>query len=146
MEAPTGYPVWTDIDVRFRDCDPMNHVNNAVYATYLEVARQAYWSRFLSPLDYRNVPFIMARIEIDYRSPLLTGETVRVYLRTSWIGHRSFGLEYELRERASNRLIAQATSVQVAYDYAASRVIAVPESLKRGLEGVEGRAIPAKPA
>jgi outer membrane lipoprotein-sorting protein/thioesterase superfamily protein len=27
------------IEVRFRDCDPMGHVNNAVYLTYLEQAR-----------------------------------------------------------------------------------------------------------
>lgn len=31
------------LDVRFRDCDPMGHVNNAVYLTYLEQARLALW-------------------------------------------------------------------------------------------------------
>ncbi len=31
------------LDVRFRDCDPMGHVNNAVYLTYLEQARFAHW-------------------------------------------------------------------------------------------------------
>jgi acyl-CoA thioester hydrolase len=29
--------------VRFRDCDPLGHVNNAVYLTYLEQARFSYW-------------------------------------------------------------------------------------------------------
>ena len=29
--------------VRFRDCDAMGHVNNAVYLTYLEQARFAHW-------------------------------------------------------------------------------------------------------
>ena len=31
------------LEVRFRDCDPMGHVNNAVYLTYLEQARFAHW-------------------------------------------------------------------------------------------------------
>jgi acyl-CoA thioester hydrolase len=31
------------VEVRFRDCDPMGHVNNAVYLTYLEQARFAHW-------------------------------------------------------------------------------------------------------
>ena len=31
------------LEVRFRDCDPMGHVNNAVYLTYLEQARLAQW-------------------------------------------------------------------------------------------------------
>ena len=29
--------------VRFRDCDPLGHVNNAVYLTYLEQARFTLW-------------------------------------------------------------------------------------------------------
>lgn len=145
-DAPADFPVWVDIDVRFRDCDPMNHVNNAVYATYLEVGRQAYWSRFLSPRDYRQVPFIMARVEIDYRSPLHTGETCRVYLRTAWIGNRSFGTEYELREREGGRVVARARSVQVTYDYTEEAVLPVPDQLRRGLEQVEGRPIPGKPS
>jgi YbgC/YbaW family acyl-CoA thioester hydrolase len=31
------------LEVRFRDCDAMGHVNNAVYLTYLEQARFAHW-------------------------------------------------------------------------------------------------------
>ena len=31
------------LEVRFRDCDAMGHVNNAVYLTYLEQSRFAHW-------------------------------------------------------------------------------------------------------
>ena len=31
------------LQVRFRDCDPLGHVNNAVYLTYLEQARFNLW-------------------------------------------------------------------------------------------------------
>ena len=31
------------LEVRFRDCDPMGHVNNAVYLTFLEQARFNHW-------------------------------------------------------------------------------------------------------
>ena len=31
------------LEVRFRDCDPMGHVNNAVYLTYLEQTRLMHW-------------------------------------------------------------------------------------------------------
>ena len=37
--APFTHP----IEVRFRDLDALGHVNNAVYLTYLESARIAYW-------------------------------------------------------------------------------------------------------
>ena len=54
--------------VRFRDCDAMGHVNNAVYSTYLEEARIA----VLGGLN----DFILARVEIDFRSELRMGEEV----------------------------------------------------------------------
>ncbi len=139
------YPVEAELEVRFRDCDPMGHVNNAVYATYLEVGRQAYWRRFTDPRDYRQVPFVVVRIEIDFRSPAIVGEALRVALRASWIGRRSFGLEYRITERKSGRLVAEARSVQAAFDYARSAVIPVPEDLRRQLETVEGRPVPEKP-
>jgi acyl-CoA thioester hydrolase len=37
------FPVAAPIEIRFRDLDGMGHVNNAVYLTYLEVARAHYW-------------------------------------------------------------------------------------------------------
>ena len=40
---------------RFRDTDAMCHINNAVYVTYLEVARQEYWRAFKHDDNYRVV-------------------------------------------------------------------------------------------
>jgi acyl-CoA thioester hydrolase len=140
----TEFAHWTDIDVRFRDTDAMGHVNNAVYLTYLEVGRQTYWARF-SPGDYGEVPFVVAHVAIDYRSPARVNEVIRVYLRTSWIGGSSFGMEYELRERGSGRLIVEARTTQVTYDYANDCAMPVPESIRRALEDVEGRPLPPRP-
>lgn len=135
----------TDIDVRFRDTDAMGHVNNAVYLTYLEVARQEYWERVAAHVDYDRVPFVVARATIDFRSPVMVGETVRVHLRTTWVSRSSFGLEYELRERGSGRVLATASTVLVTYDYEAHRSMPVPDWLRAGLERAEGRPLPEEP-
>ncbi len=37
-----SYHYASKIEVQFRDCDPLGHVNNAVYVTYFEIARVAY--------------------------------------------------------------------------------------------------------
>lgn len=63
--------------VRFRDCDPMGHVNNAVYLTYLEVARFAYWQDVADGRNAADAGVIMARAEIDYKAPA-----------TAWTGSR----------------------------------------------------------
>ena len=45
------------LEVRFRDCDPMGHANNAVYLTYLEQARFAHW-REVWGFDFERLPAV----------------------------------------------------------------------------------------
>jgi acyl-CoA thioester hydrolase len=114
--------------VRFNDVDAMGHVNNAVYLTYVEEARIA----FLRPLGPTYESLILARAEIDYRSPLKDGEEVEVGVRCIRLGNSSFDLEYELR--AGGRVVAEARSVQVAYDYETSASVPIPDGWRERLE------------
>jgi acyl-CoA thioester hydrolase len=111
-----GFP-WTHRErVRFRDCDAMGHVNNAVFSTYLEESRIG----VLGGLS----AFILARVEIDFRAELRMGEQVEVRTRCSRIGTKSFDLEHVIA--AGDRVVAEAKSVLVAYDY--ERGVSVPLS------------------
>jgi len=109
--------------VRFRDCDAMGHVNNAVFSTYLEEARIG----VLGGLS----PFILARVEIDFRSQLRAGEQIEVGTRCSRIGTKSFDLEHQIQ--ADSRVIADARSVLVGYDYEAEASVPLSEEIRRRL-------------
>lgn len=137
--------VWADIDVRFRDTDAMGHVNNAVYLTYIEVARQVYWQRVDPGRSYDRVPFILAHVAIDFRRAATVHDPIRVFIRTTWVGRSSFGMHYDIRARDRDLLFAEADSVQVIYDYAGERSMPMPETLRRAFEAIEGRDLPAKP-
>ena len=107
--------------VRFRDCDAMGHVNNAVYSTYLEESRIG----VLGDL----IDFILARVEIDFRSELRMGEEVEVGTRCSRIGTKSFDLEHVI-SASGGRVVVEAKSVLVAYDYALGESVPVSEKLR----------------
>jgi acyl-CoA thioester hydrolase len=109
--------------VRFRDCDAMGHVNNAVFSTYLEEARIG----VLGGLS----AFILARVEIDFRSELRAGEEVEVRTRCSQIGTKSFDLEHVIT--ADGRVVAEGKSVLVSYDYERGESVPVPDELRRRL-------------
>ena len=113
--------------VRFRDCDAMGHVNNAVYSTYLEEARIGVLGDLIG--------FILARVEIDFRSELRNGEDVEVRTRCSRIGTKSFDLEHVIS--ADGRVVAEARSVLVSYDYELGASIEVPAKLRRRLAKAE---------
>ena len=140
MGAPAStFTVVRDLQPRFRDTDAMGHINNAVYVTYLEVARQNYWQALDAESDYRRVPFILAGVKIDFRSEALVKETLTLAIRCGWVGNKSFGFEYEIREKTTQRLVVEASSVQVCYDYGTKTSMAVPLELRRRLETFEGR-------
>ena len=139
------FTVVHEIIPRFRDTDAMGHINNAVYVTYLEVARQVYWARLDEHSDYRRVPFILAHVNIDFRSEALVSEVLESGIRLAWIGDRSFSFVYRIWEKHSERTVIEASTVQVCYDYAAKRTLAMPEALRRSLESFEGQALPGKP-
>jgi acyl-CoA thioester hydrolase len=105
----------------------MGHVNNAVFLTYLEQARIA----FLFGRGASMESIIVARVEIDYRAPVRLGEEVAVGVRAGRIGTKSFDLEYELR--VNSRLVAEARSVNVFYDYGRREPAAIPDDWRRQL-------------
>ena len=111
--------------VRFRDCDAMGHVNNAVYSTYLEEARIGVLGDLIS--------FILARVEIDFRSELRSGEEVEVRSGCSRIGTKSFDLRHVIT--AGGRVVAEAKSVLVSYDYERGASVPVPDELRERLGG-----------
>lgn len=139
--TPQEFTVVHPIVPRFRDTDAMGHINNAVYITYLEVGRQAYWAKFEGRDDYRRVPFILAGVNCDFRSEANVDEILEIALRCEWIGTKSFSFRYEIREQQSRRLVIEASTVQVCYDYAAKRSFPVPDDLRTRLEAFEGRTL-----
>ncbi|MGZ4318958.1 MAG: acyl-CoA thioesterase [Gaiellaceae bacterium] len=118
-----GFPFVHRERARWSDCDPLGHVNNAAYSTFLEQARVA----LLGDLG----GFILARVEIDFRAETQPGEDVEIGSRCSRVGTKSFELEHELR--VDGRLVAQAKSVLVGYDYAQGQSVPVPAELKERL-------------
>ena len=135
------FTVVAPLTPRFRDTDAMGHINNAVYVTYLEVARQEYWKRMAANADYRRVPFILASVKIDFRSEALMKESLELGIRCDWIGTKSFAFGYEIRAQESQRLVVEAQSVQVCYDYETKASLPMPIELRRTLEAFEGRPL-----
>ena len=121
------------IEVRFRDCDPLGHANNAVYFTYMEQARFNHWRTLwdFGKDGYPDPGVILARIECDFRSPARAGEELEVRIALAGIGRTSFTYEYEIVSAGDGRTIARARSVQVAYNYATATPIPVPDEWRR---------------
>ena len=131
-----GFPVVVPIEVRFRDLDALGHVNNAVYLTYLEVARAAYFSR-LEPDWVGKGHFILARAEVDFLRPILLQDPVEVGVRVVRLGRSSFDMEYLVL--AAGEEAARGKTVQVWLE--GGRPAPLPQEVRARIAELEGRPL-----
>ena len=118
-----GYRLVCAVPVRFADTDALGHVNNAHYLTFIECARLEYIKQVLGLVKVSDFGVILARAEIDYKSPAFHYETLKVGCRVDGLGGSSISMKYRVEEKVSGRLVAQAASVLVAFDYALGRPV-----------------------
>jgi acyl-CoA thioester hydrolase len=100
------------IPIRWRDVDNYGHVNNAVYLTYLEEARDGWVRETLGP----EVDFVIVRIAIDYRRELSQDDDeVTVSCHGVGYGTSSIRTAEEIVAKAG-WIAAASESVIVAHD------------------------------
>jgi acyl-CoA thioester hydrolase len=103
------------VEIRWSDVDAYLHVNNAVYATYLEECRDEWVERALGDAG-DSWDLVLARVAIDFRRELrLEDEEVVVSCALQRIGTASLTLREEIRTR-DGELAAEAEAVLVARD------------------------------
>ena len=124
------------IEVPYGDIDAMGHLNNVAYLRYLEFARQKYWLVMLGSSDFWDIDFVVARTEIDYRSSVSMGETLMIDVRVSRMGNSSFDFSYAVRG-GDGRLVAEAKTTQVSFDWSARTKKALSEERRREIEAFE---------
>jgi len=126
-----------DLRVRYRDCDPLGHVNNAVYLTYFEIGRVEFWKRVMGVAVERADywPFILAEATVTYRSPARFDENLRLTVAVDTVGHKSWTFRYLVAGADDGREIATGRTVQVSYDYAAAKSTPLPDPIRRKLSG-----------
>lgn len=124
-----------DVPVRYRDLDPFDHVNNAVYATYLEVARVDYFEAVVD-LSVEEFPFVIANLEIDYKQPIKQGDEPEVALWISSLRETSCTMEYEIR--VDDDIAATAETTMVHVDPDSKRPSPIPDAVREPIVEYEG--------
>jgi acyl-CoA thioester hydrolase len=127
----------TTVSPRYRDLDPMGHVNNAVYASFCEQARMEYFDDvFEMDLDALNM--VVAHLELDYERPIPQGESVTVRVRVAEIGGSSFTMAFEVLADGAVAATGETTQVVLGDDGSPARV---PEAWRERVREFENGVI-----
>jgi acyl-CoA thioester hydrolase len=127
----TTFPYETTVQVRFQDLDALGHVNNAVYATYLEEGRIGYFTDHVD-IDPSSIQTVVAHLEMDFERPLTDTAPVSVAVGTTAMGEKSYTLGYEVRR--DGQTIVSAETVQVWIDRETGTAAELPTHVRERLE------------
>lgn len=118
------------VEVRWRDVDALGHVNHAVFITYLEEGRDAFYSQVLGGDPH----YVVARIEIDLRAEVrLPDRQVTVRIEAERLGRTSLTTR-ETVSTGAQETAAQARVVTVRWDAAQRKPIPFSEAERTQLE------------
>jgi acyl-CoA thioester hydrolase len=122
------------IEIRWRDMDGFGHVNNAVYLTYLEEARDELYTGLLGEIVHRMV---LRHTSVDFRSGLVQDDDqIDVTLEVVRIGSSSVTTRETITAVADGRITAVAESVMAHCDEARSAAAPFGDGARALLEGV----------
>ncbi|HZE88269.1 MAG TPA: thioesterase family protein [Verrucomicrobiae bacterium] len=122
------------VEATLRDTDAFGHVNNGVYVSWIEEVRTKYVFDRRKLKETHELAFILASAKLDFRSPVMMLETVDLFCAPSRVGRSSWDLVYEGRARSDGRLVVEAQSTQVQYDYKERKAVPIPDDWKKILE------------
>ena len=129
-----------DLPVQFRDFDVMDHVDNATYLQYMETARVELARRLGQVREGFRAGFIVASVRCEFKKPIRDESRITVSVWVSWIGDRSWDLDYTIHgPKRAEYAIGRTT--QVAYDYKTRSTIQISGKLKRELAKYVGQPL-----
>ena len=119
------------IEVRWRDLDAFNHVNNASYLGYVEEARVR-WFKSLSEnwVGETSAP-ILAAVTMNYRRPMGWPESIRVELFAERLGNKSVTVGHRIVSTTQPDVLyadGNAVMVWVSRD---GQTVPLPDAIRR---------------
>ena len=126
LDPPAGQAVFAySIQPEAADFDVNGHVNNVVYVRWVQEAATLHWRARMDEREQACWAWVVLRHEIDYRRPLLPGETAQV---RTWVGpyRGARFIRYVRIDGPDGEVSAQATSDWCLIDIESRRPARVP--------------------
>lgn len=115
------------------DCDMLGHVNHATMLAFLERARWELLEReeVGGVRDFATVPVysVVRHVDIDYYAQSLPGDDLAIHSGLLAVKNTSYIVKQHVYNKATGKLVAQASIVFVAVDRS-GKPVRVPEEWK----------------
>ena len=131
MNDTTSKPLFRmPVELRWRDMDAFNHVNNATFLTYLEEARIRWFGSLGTGWLTEQVMPLLAAVQVNYRMPISYPAEIVVELITERIGNTSLTIGHRILSADEKTLHADGNVVMVWISRVTGRPVDLPQLLR----------------
>ena len=119
------------IELRWRDLDAFNHVNNSNFMTYLEEARIRWFESLGEDWVTEETAPLLAAVQMNYRQPIPYPGSIVVELTADRTGTTSVTIGHRITSADGAVLHADGHVVMVWIDRRSGRPTPLPAAVKR---------------
>lgn len=117
------------VNIRYSDIDINNHVNNAVYFTYMENARTELLVNDLVEYQKNNIVFIVSEASCKYKQPILLTDNVICELKFELLTPLRIGVTYLFKNADTSKLYAEGKTTLVMLSNNTNKPVQIPDEL-----------------
>ena len=128
------YRSWVSHTIRYNDLDPLGHVNNAVYSTFLEAGRTAFLQPMFNQHSDKNLDVVLARVILDYRKELTYPGAVDIGTSVKRIGNTSVVFVNGVFDQDTGACSATGEAYLVFFDLVTRKSTPPPPDIRAALE------------
>lgn len=132
---PDAFPVQSTDKIRYGDTDRQGHVNNAVFATFLETGRVEVLYDPDRPLIADGSEFVIAHLSLDFLGEIHWPGSVTIGTGIERLGTSSFTMLQAVYQ--GDRPVARAETVIVQIDTATRKARPLAEATRVRLEALK---------
>jgi YbgC/YbaW family acyl-CoA thioester hydrolase len=136
LTLPDHFPFSTRIKIRITDLNYGGHVGNDTFLSLVHDARQQFLKHHgYGELEFEGIGLIMADAVIEFKAEINFGDEVEIFVAAADFTRLGFDLYYkmEIVRTDENILAGKVKTGMLCYDYAAKKVVSVPDSAKQKL-------------
>ncbi|RDZ28969.1 acyl-CoA thioesterase [Lysobacter silvisoli] len=123
------------LELRWRDLDAFNHVNNSNFLTYLEETRIRWFASWNGEWVTEAVAPLLAAVQLNYRAPIPYPSEVAVELYAERIGSTSLTIGHRIVSADGATLYCDGHVVVVWIDRASGRPVPLPAAVLQAIKG-----------
>ena len=127
-----------DVQIRFSDIDPLNHVNNSIISQYYDIGRINYLKEVLGEdIEWNSIGVVIVNLNTNFFSPVFITDQIVVETRLIGFGEKSMRTLQRVKDKNTQEIKSTCETILSGFDVVNNESAPIPDDIKKKFEDYE---------